>query len=269
MGLKPYEHTNTGALLKLMLYGQPGTGKTFFGASASEVGKTLFLNVEGGMMSAKPSPNIMVFDVRNTPSQSAIAFLDQVLWALADRNLTENPWIDGLKTIVLDSGSEYSAAALEWIVRNEVQNNPKRKGASVDNAWVDDYGRLTSTLKRQFRMLKDLPYNVIVTALAKSKYPKLADGSPSDNPSETKPDFTDKVAESIMGYMDAVWYAYRMPPGENEKEGKPVILTQPHGVVRAKTRGVAFPTKLDKVLVQPTFKGILTLLSSSEGSVKK
>lgn len=266
MGLQPYVHTNNNLNFKLLLHGQPGTGKTFFAATASKLGKTLFLNVEGGMMSAAPTPNIIVLDVFNTPQQSCIQALDQIIWALAARDMVENPWIKDLRTIVLDSGSEFAAIALEHITRNAVEKEPKRKGGSVDSSYLEDHGKSGNAIKRLFRQLRDLPYHVIITSLSRNEYPKMADGSVSSTPDETRPDFTGKVSESVMGYMDAVWHAYRIPPQESEKEGKIAFLTQPHGPVRAKTRGTNFPLKLPKVLVNPSFPDVVALLNQHEGS---
>lgn len=265
MPIKPYVFSKGNVPLNLILYGHPGVGKTRFAGQAAELGKVLFLNVEGGMMSVPEyGGNVVVIDIRNQPGQDCLVQMWEVMWTLAARDLKANPWLEGIQTVILDSGSEFATLALEALVAREMKTNPKRRGNSLSDIWLEDYGRLTSELKRMFRHMRDLPYNVITTALVRYGY---VDGDDKKrNPNEARPDFTEKLAESSMGFVDDVWYMYRPQPTEANPTPAPAILTQPHGIYRAKTRGTLFPTVLGTVVHNPHFPTILELMRKSESS---
>lgn len=265
--LQPYIHTKEDPTLKILLYGPPGVGKTVFAGSASEVGKTLFLNVEGGMMSVPASENVLVFDIANTEEFTAYQYVESIIEIIAGGDTKQFEWLKGLKTLVLDSGSELLTIALESIVSQQMEVNSRR--TDEFDIWVDDYGKATASLKSLYRKLKSLPINVIVTALSR-EISKKQDRR-SDAPPEIiaiKPDFTPKLSESVMGYFDHVWYMFR--GDQKEEDGSistakyPSILTQPHGVFRAKTRGTAFSEALGIKYDNPTFTSIMNILIKSE-----
>lgn len=246
--------------LKVLLYGPPGVGKTTFAGGASDVGEVLFLNVEGGMLSLKPDPKIRVYNIGNSPDYSCIDYLRDILWAVAARDLEKNPWLKDVRTIVLDSGSEFLNMALEALVQREVRKSPKR---DPNDVYLEDYGHATTALTRLFRHMRDLPYNVVITALPKLSFPKTVKDAELSGaePIDVRPWFTQKLGNSLMGFMDNVWYMYiRSEDGKNV----PYMLTQPIGVTQAKTRGIDFPVKLGSNVRNPNFRNVWQLLQDTE-----
>ena len=216
-------------------------------------------------ISKEYAKNITVMDLRNSDS-TCVQQLETILWMLSHPDEEVNPWLKGLETVVLDSGSEFATIALESIVAKQVAKQvvkPGKPSRTIDEVWLEDYGKLTSSLLRLFRHLRDIPYHVIMTALSNSIYPDSnKSSSPHTEPVEVKPAFTKKLGESVMGYFDCVWYMYTRTVEEEGHHAK--ILTQPRGVYRAKTRGTEFPRTLGDTIDNPTFSTVLKALRDSE-----
>jgi phage nucleotide-binding protein len=218
------EKTNT------VIYGYEGVGKTLLAATAGlhpDMSDVLVLNVEGGMTSAIGLPNIRVVDVRCAQD------LDEVLQALIAKDPPKE--YKGVQTVVIDSITELQTVLLTEIASND----PKAK--SPDDIHLAHYGKNTAHMKRMTRLFRDLPINVVVTALVRNVYPPTATDVRLIKPVEVMPALTEKLAASVMGYVDNVWYMY-------VDEGQRYLLTQPSKPYRAKTRGLAFAQKLGKTV---------------------
>lgn len=223
----------------------------------------VFLNIEGGLLSVAHRGDIRAVDVDNC------AELDTEFWKIKKRT----DGYETVKTIVIDSGTELQTMNLQEIVRSAMDKGKSKSGKareSEDEIWQDDYGKSTSYLRRIFRQFKDLPQNVIITALAKYTYPKSTnDPGRSEamakalgvDPLVVLPSMTQKVSESLMGYMDFVWYTFY-----DSEDDKYKILTKSSGPYRAKTRGPHFQKALGDVLVQPSLKYIYDLYVEVESA---
>jgi len=269
----PKQFEKDATRLKILAYGVPGSGKTTFASTAAEIGKVLFINVEGGMLSipARYQENILVIDLKNTPEQTAIEQFEETLYTLSYQDFKANPWLEGIETVVLDSGSEFANIALESIVRKRMEINPRHE---ADEVWLEDYGWMNSSLTRLFRHLRDIPYHVIMTALSQTMLPPQSDSDRKSaitpEPLEVKPAFTKKLAESTMGFYDCVWHFYmKTSEGTNEEGNVRIdrdiyVLTQPYRIYRAKTRGSNFPDELGHLISNPLFSTIMQTLRESE-----
>lgn len=261
---KMYTVTPRRPRFNALFYGDPGSGKTTLAASAQDspaMADVVFYNVEGGLLSIAHRGDIRAIDI------SACDELDHEFWKLKSR---EDEYRT-VKTVVIDSGTELQTMNLQEIVRSAMTKGSSKSGKrrdSEDEIWQDDYGKSTAYLRRIYRQFKDLPHNVIVTALAKYTYPKSQiDLGRSEaqaramgvEPLVVLPSMTQKVAESLMGYMDFVWYTFYDQEDDTYK-----VLTKSSGPYRAKTRGPHFQKALGDVVKQPSLADIYTLYVETE-----
>jgi hypothetical protein len=234
--------------IKALVYGDPGIGKTTFAATGEghpQLERTLFINIEGGMLSIAGTSAEATEQLRDVDS------VEEVFWGLAQK---KEGW-EHFQTVVIDSGTELQTMDLEGIVAEARKKNKKR---SLDDIYLEDYGKSTARLKRVFRQFRDLPMHVIVTCLTKRVMPPNAQKT-NAQPRAIMPSLTEKLAMSLMGYMDFVWYMYI---GE---EGKREILTRDKGPYKAKTRGARFSEALGERVVEPNLATIYDLLIETEG----
>lgn len=123
-------------------------------------------------------------------------------------------------------------------------------------ATLPDYGVNTNQMRKVVRAFRDLPMNVIFTALEKEAKDDLS------GEIYTKPALTDKLAEDVHGYVDIVGYYYTMMVKE---EGKPdridrIMQVQPFNNKQAKDRS----GRLGIGVRNPTFTRIMNLIIGKE-----
>ena len=260
--MPPYRvNAKNQATMNIIIYGAQGVGKTVLGGSAQDhpdLAPVLFVNIEGGLKSIAARGDIDAEDVGST------AELEELFWKLANKD----PEYAKYRTVVIDSVTELQTLNLEEIVAKAVASKTGKNAnrTTADEVWMDDYGKSTVQLKRLLRWFKDLPINVIITALPKKVYPKGKKDEDKE-PSEILPSLTSKLGDSLMGYVDYVWYMF-----SEERENDEVIryiLTRDKGVYRAKTRGMNFSEAMGPVVTNPNMKDLYDLFLKSEGTKKK
>ena len=242
-------------LFNILLYGPPGIGKTWLAATAQNhprMGDVEFLNVEGGLATIASrgdirAMNVIGIDRTESKLPENCTTLENEFWRLANRDAG----YENINTVVIDSGTEIQTLNIEGVVAASIsKNKAKYKDRDPDDIYVEDYGKSTAQLKRLFRWYRDLPINVIITALDQTVFPKGPDGKVKQNadPIMVRPWFTEKLAKATMGYMDMVWYMF-------QSEGDRYLMTCKTGIFEGKTRGVKFADTLGpKVLVRDATK---------------
>lgn len=228
---------------RIMLYGDPGVGKTFFAGSAQDVPElkdVLVANIDKGAATLLSRGDIQVTDITGASN------LEELLWMM----VRKDPAVASIRTLVLDGGSELQKLDLAQIAETAAKDKDKR---DRDANELNDYMKNKNRLLRLYRMARDVPdITLIITAWAKKKYP-------SDNkaaqPNEIRPDMTDGVYNTLAGYCDDVWYmAY-----DSVKDAR-YLYTGNMGPVFAKTRDQAVAAQLQTdgkpYLVSPTFRDI-------------
>jgi hypothetical protein len=244
--------------MNIMLYGDPGSGKTSLAASAQDhpaMANVLFANVEGGLMSVAHRGDIRAIDITSTEQ------VEKLYWEIVKGKDKGQGAYNDVNTVVLDNATEMQTINLSELVAEAMDNgkdkDSKGRPRSRDDIWQEDYGRSTVQMKRIIRMFRQLPINFIVTAHKKEIFPKNAQQQviQGAEPEAVVPYMTTKLSESVLGYMDFVWYTF-FDAEANEGEGAYNILTRTTGVYFAKTRGPRFREALGDVRQIPETGGL-------------
>ena len=230
--------------MNILVYGEAGVGKTTFAAGAQDIPAmrdTLFLNLEKGLKSVADRPDISAVDVDDP------GLVEDVYQAFK----RDDAQVSGFKTLVIDSIGELQELDLE-----------KRAAKKGGKRTMDMYGDSTAYFKRLFRQLRDLQgLNVILLAQTTQR----VDDS-TGKVSEIYPNLTAKLATNVMAYQDAVWFLYTRQLKDSGTQQR-VMLTEPVGAYKAKTRGKAFAEALGGKVEDPNLADLYALYTADAAGV--
>ena len=220
--------------LKILIYGDPGVGKTVFTATAPD---WLMVNIEKGGKVLKNHRELIGENCQGLEYKS-IYQLEQLLKYLkADAEPLRK-----FKTVVIDSFSELQKRDLDEIVAIEAAKDASR------NKFLPigpDYNINTEHMRVIASNLRDLDRHVIVTCHVKEE----KDGD--TGAILRRPNLTPKLAGTLAGIFDLVGY-YARSVGPDGAEVR-TLQVQPTARVVAKTRIGGLPA----VLENPTFQVLL------------
>lgn len=208
---------------KILIYGDPGTTKSSFAATAPN---NLIVDLDEGLISAKSSPNGIATGTKSFPWMGFNGL--SALIGKLNQNPEELAWIE---TLTIDPFSEVHKRGLDEVLAREHAKAPgtfNRYKPETDHHQENNNRMLTI-----IRALKDLDRNLIITAHAKTVEPK-------NKPSKTFPDFSESLANKIEGMMDIVGYMTRR---EIDGQMVPILRVVTDGTVHAKTR-VPLPVEI-------------------------
>ena len=209
--------------LNLLVYGEPGVGKTYMAATAQDSPHTtpvLFLDVEGGTTTIRKRKDV---DVKRINSIDELVAVHKLLH---DEN-------DGYyKTVVIDSLTELQKLDMRDIMREVSQRRPD---LDPDVPSMREWGKSAEHVRRIVRGFRDLPMNSVMTAL--STVERDENGVVTYSPS-----LPGKLKMEIPGFMDIVGYLSAQI--ENEETIRRIQFAKSRRVI-AKDRTDSLPATMD------------------------
>lgn len=238
--------------MKLMVYGDPGVGKTLLASTSWDVEQmrpVLDINIEGGTMTFREKyPEIDVVTPRDSLDGSGQ--IKRTGWRrlqdLYESLRKENPY----RTIIIDNLSETQKMSMANVMRETVMKDSER---DPDVPAQRDWGKSGEQIRRFVRAFRDLDCHVIYTAWAARKQDQTT------GQITIEPSLPGKLAAEVPGYLDIVLYMYsreEKDPAGGEARMMRRLLSQPSGKVTiAKDRSDKLPT----VMQDPTMAKIAAL----------
>lgn len=174
--------------LNLLIYGEPGAGKTYLSATAQDSEETspiLFLDVEGGVVTIRKRRDVDVIQIRSMKK------LESIFEELDKEGETLY-----YKTVIIDSISELQKLDMRTVMEKEYNRNPDKidKDVATMRAW----GISGERMRRIIRGFRDLPCNVIITALMAQEKDEQT------NITEYFPSLPGKLRGEVPGFFDIV-----------------------------------------------------------------
>lgn len=246
--------------ISMLIYGDPGVGKTVLSGSSNEVESmrpVLFIDCEGGTKPLRETqPDIEVvrvqtlYDKGGRTRKSAWDFLSDGIYE--DLKLQPSRY----KTLVVDSLTEVSNLAMQHVMEELIAEHPER---DPDVPGQKEYLRTASKVRRWVRGMRDLHTNIIFTALVREDTDET-----TGKVVKIIPAFAGKkLSYEVPAWVDNVMFLYTKTIKDEDK--KDVIvrkgLSQPSGKHFAKDRS----TRLPQVLDNPTMAMIADLALDKEG----
>jgi phage nucleotide-binding protein len=200
---------------KVLIYGEPGCGKTTFCGSAPN---TLLIDVEKGSITLTGS---------NTDVMEYVSFAQ--VDKLVDFLVAGDAAFSKYETIAFDSLSEMQRRVLD----SQLDTTSKTTGTKTYKASWDHYGPNTQMLRELMSRFRDIPdKNLIVTAQSKM------DKDETTGIAFIRPDLTPKLSATITAMFDVVAYM------KINSKGERIVQVQPSKNVVAKTRIVTMPKEI-------------------------
>lgn len=195
--------------LKALVYGQSGVGKTHFASGAKNVAVCL-VEAQGFATIRDAHPEAIVLGKPNAAGVPVLTSMDEVreFLLMAKRGVLAEA---GIETLVFDSITE-----IQQMLMAEIQGS-KTKNRDVFSK--QDYGTMGTKMRALLRMIRDLPYNIIVLG--------LADWFIDEESGRRimSPLVKGSISKEIAGYFNVVGFAYKRQDDNAEGGVEHYILT--------------------------------------------
>lgn len=235
---KPKEQTPH---VNILVYGRPSVGKTTLAGSADAVPamrKVLFVDAEAGTLSLrKTAYNV---DVVKIHEWNQVSELYSALLAGGH----------GYGTVVMDSLTELQELNMKAVMKT-MKEDPDNGERDADVPSMLEWNKSGKHIKNMIRLFRNLPMNVIFTALMKE------DRDTKTGTVMKLPDLPGKLAHRVAALFDIVLY-YTVIEAEEGGE-KHVVASQPGTNTVAKNRGSdSLPAILE--VPPPTDKAAMSII---------
>lgn len=174
---------------KILVYGEPGIGKTWFAGTAldePELCRVLYIDCEAGVITLRRRKELEVISLRTGTELRKI------------RALLHKDGGKTYKTVVIDTITELQRIDMEGIMESTPAVQAGRQDPDVPGK--REYGKSGTQIRRFVRQFRDLPMHVIFVAHRKEKE------NESTELTTIMPNLTGQLARDVAGYIDVVGY---------------------------------------------------------------
>lgn len=188
----------------MLIYGEPGVGKTRLVGTAQDTEETLpllILDVEGGVTTLRRKQEIDVLPVR---SMEDVLRIHKDLHNSIEGEGTEKHMY--YKTVAIDSLTELQKLDMRFIMAELVQRRPD---LDPDVPSPREWQKSQEHIRRIVRGFRDLPCNVLFTCHSATVKDE------STNLTMIFPDLPGKMRTQVAGFLDIVGYMYTAVDGDN------------------------------------------------------
>lgn len=241
-GLPIQKVTEREPTINVLIYGKYGVGKTVLAGSASmvpQMSPVLLIDVEGGTNSLRTTyPEVDTIRITSWPE------LMGTLEYIQDE-------VHPYKTVIIDSLTEIQKLHMYYSMK-KFGKNPMEEKAD----W-DDWARSLEFMRMVTRATRDLPINVIWTALLDDEQDKKT------GLTMKMPLFTGKFKKEVGAIPDEVFYYYIKDLYDEEVDKEVptrILLTSGTEDVVAKDRSGS----LEMVIVSPTMEMLYSKMTGIE-----
>ncbi len=175
--------------LNMMIFGDPGAGKTRLASTAQDNEETrpmLIIDIDGGLTTIKERSDI---DVKPCRSLKDIETIHNDIYADIDKYY---------KTVVIDSLTELQKLDMKEIMKEAYNKNPGFVDQDVPSP--REWGKSLIHMTKIVRAFRDLPCHTIFTCLAAY----VVDDA--TNVTHIHPSLPGKQQKEIPGYLDVIGY---------------------------------------------------------------
>jgi phage nucleotide-binding protein len=222
----------TAKWLNSLIYGEPGSGKTYLSGTADdslETSPLLVIDIDGGLMTIRKRRNVKVVTIR---AYDDLVRLYGILHSAIDTTTDTLPF----KTLSIDNLTELQKLDMKDIMAITPAVLEGRQDPSVPS--MREWGISQDHIRKVVRAFRDLPCHTIFTCHVDIK-------PDNQNRNIYGPDLPGKLRNQITGFVDVVGYLYA-----TEHEGEIVRKLQ-----TAKTDTVIAKDRLNSigdVVINPT-----------------
>jgi phage nucleotide-binding protein len=178
--------------MNIMVYGDPGAGKTWLTGSAADdprTGPILIGDIEGGLTTLRHRSDVDV-----SPPIRSMKELEKLYNDLYKSIKNGKMYY---KTVALDSLTELADLDMRDIMKDAYSRNPDKVDKDVPSQ--REWGKSRAHMRTIVRAFRDLPCHVIYTA-------QVATLQEEGQPTKFFPGLAGKLRTEIPGFMDIVGY---------------------------------------------------------------